>query len=475
MGIDVIARRLSKYIFPLQARLQILCILALLSLPILGATAEDDVVVLKDGRSFTGTILKREKKYVELECEVGGLLTTLRFTHHAILRLEIDGKVIELGAPDPPVPDRQQPKRKLAYAVVPLHGTFGEEIHADVVRDTFDRVRKTTECIVLDIDSNGGFLAEARRIVEVMGEYDDRFVYVALVRKGLSASILPIFACERVLLLPGGRMGAAVSYISNPATGSKEVDAKFNSALAAEVASLAAQHGWNPDIAKAMIVQNEVLMEWRDDQGQLQLGVDAPNGARDIRVVDDETQVLTISTTEAAAWGFPTLLYSSIDADKLGTVIAPDQRWVRSSRYGIMCHERAVGAWKEFAIAYPGQVALAGTIKANITDAYAADPDRFTYEWRQHTYWTEATLTWTTVRVPTATAWSRWYGSTDAALAAWRRAAQGLDFLSRVDGLAEYYFKPRRFDYQELQDEYRRCVEEIERLAANRSRGPAVP
>jgi len=221
---------------------------------------------------------------------------------------------------------------RIYYEVIPLHGTFGCEIRADVVADVLRRSRGKSEFVILDIDSPGGFTAEAKKIAEVMQKHEDDFTFVALVRDGISAAIWPAFESDVILLVEGGVLGGALSY-TQAASGTPEYDAKQNSIWAATIESAATENGWNGDVARAMIVPESHLYYWRSGDGVSHLSADPPKSGH-AEQVDSSEELLTISSNRAQEWGFPPVVPADLEVEQLGDRLVPGATWKRRSRYG---------------------------------------------------------------------------------------------------------------------------------------------
>jgi len=190
---------------------------------------------------------------------------------------------------------------------VPLVGTFGEDIYPKSIAVALDwAAGHGVSDIVFRLDSPGGEVWAAQRIVEIMDRHADQFRYHALVVRGISASIWPAFACATISMPPGSTLGGAVVYHVD--SGSAEVDMKMNSILSAELSARAERNGHDPAVVRAMMASEPELYAWRprdtDDAWHL---TDAREDAyfesnrREIETIDTRTTVLTL-TTNRAAW-----------------------------------------------------------------------------------------------------------------------------------------------------------------------------
>lgn len=219
-----------------------------------------------------------------------------------------------------------QPKQPegTRYLEIPLKGEFGKEITAPGVRDAIRAAKaKKAQAVVLILDSPGGLVIDAQAIAGVLDKEcaasPDLKVY-ALVTRAISASVWPLSRCDKIFFAPGGAAGAAVAFRWDDRTGSAEVDAKFNAAIAAQVSAAAEKHGQSGAAYRAMILQNATLVGWRDGAGALHLSETAPADAKDIEQIDSPASVLAWSTEQAAKYGFGTMLPAA-DADGIGPAL----------------------------------------------------------------------------------------------------------------------------------------------------------
>ena len=250
-----------------------LMITAGLVLSLAAGVCRGDRIVLKNGATYTGTVVESDASRVVFLASMGGSETRLTFPRSAVRRIERSADGTESDTDDAAgeaARERAEAERELAereeaarlerearereranVVVATLHGAFGEEILPIGLERVIEAAdERGAEYIVLDIDSSGGAVWAATRMMELIEESSDRFRFVAVVRRGISASIWPIFSCHDVFVLPRSEVGAAV--IFNSLNG--EVKAKFNSAAAATLGSVAETRGHSPDVVRAMIV-----------------------------------------------------------------------------------------------------------------------------------------------------------------------------------------------------------------------------
>jgi hypothetical protein len=300
-------------------------ILTLLIIAITGLCARADIVTLKDGTTYEGTVIKENGAEVTLEIVISNIKTTKTFPRYKVRSIEykeLEEEVEEESTPSipPRVSDdeddadevvaeeedeaedddssarrtsrtRSSRAQRTTYIVVPVEGTIGEQTNAYGLRLALDQARrKGVSHIVFTIDSPGGLVYDAVDTLEVLKEYDDQMTFHALVEEGaISAASVYVAAADNIWVRPGSRVGGAVAYTGDASSGTTEVDAKMNSIWAAEIASRAESKGYPGDVFRAMV--DPAAEVWIDDEGKVYPSRPSSKGAQQI---DNSRTVLTI-------------------------------------------------------------------------------------------------------------------------------------------------------------------------------------
>jgi hypothetical protein len=195
------------------------------------------------------------------------------------------------------------------YFVVPIRGSIGDEgIHAEEFKASVRRgLGLGARSFIVVIDSPGGVVAEAEEIVDVIAELPPSVRTIAAVRNAISAAMFVAVACDEIFIDDPGTIGAAVSYRPLFETGSVEVDAKFNSALAAKVSAVAEHNGHSGDVVRAMIVMDNVLWATREGEGAERRRIASSRPPQDQvaawELLDSEKTVLTLDHLQAIRLG----------------------------------------------------------------------------------------------------------------------------------------------------------------------------
>lgn len=154
---------------------------------------------------------------------------------------------------------------------VELAINHSKEIEADVV--------------LIDMDTYGGVLTDAKEIVDQLMEIDVP-IWVFINTDAASAGALISIACDSIYMAPGASIGAATVV---DASGEKAPD-KYQSYMRSIMRSTAEENGRDPHIAEGMVDESIV-----------------------IEGIKKEGEVLTFSTSEAIQYGFCEARVNSIE------------------------------------------------------------------------------------------------------------------------------------------------------------------
>ncbi len=218
------------------------------------------------------------------------------------------------------------------YLEIPLQGTFGEDIYPKGVGEAllWASDNGVTD-IVFRIESPGGAVWVAERIVELMNEQRGDLTYHALIERSISASIWPSFACETISMAPRSDFGGAVAFRMDAATGSAEVDMKMNSIRMADVVTEAEENGHSGPVVRAMMISDQELyavLPAGESEWELR-GSEPIDKSRydDYEALDSGESILTLTANQAERFGIaPKLKSERADAlrERLGIEVWDD-------------------------------------------------------------------------------------------------------------------------------------------------------
>tara|TARA_R110002111_G_C5964478_1_gene369768 strand:+ start:107 stop:1504 length:1398 start_codon:yes stop_codon:yes gene_type:complete len=287
-----------------------------------------DILTLKDGTVYEGVITKENRAEVVIEITIANIKTTKTFPRYKVKSIE--HKAVETPAEEKPSESKkdldtdsendsnktsresireQSTKMRVSAAdrtpfmVIPVIGMIGVETNANGLRKALHQAkRRKINHIVFTIDSGGGFVYDAVETLKVLKEFDEELTYHALVEEGaISAASVYVAAADDIFVRPDARVGGAVAYSEDNTSGATEVDAKFNSIWAAEIAARAESKGFPPEIFRAMVVLDAEV--WFDDENKV--FASRPSGAN-AQQIDSKGTILTIRAGQMVQIGMAT-------------------------------------------------------------------------------------------------------------------------------------------------------------------------
>lgn len=449
-------------------------ILATVTALLAAGFAAADVVRMKDGREFVGVILEEKSRTITIDTKISNIRTTMTLHRREIRELEKgplpEGFFDERPSPPaatrperPVAPARERPapaarpsREEARYLEIPIEGEFGKDIIPIGVANALEQAkRRGVEHVVFRINSNGGAVWAAEDIATIMAEHEDAFTYHAVMDKAISASIWVALSCHTMHMTPGATMGAAVAYTRDTSTGELEVDAKFNSALAASLAARAERKGHSPELVRAMVIGAAEAYAWKDESGEWRIGAERPKQFQpdSLRTLDTGDTVLTLTAQEADELGFARLLESG-ETDDLREALGVE-RWRGLGRVGANEMERARNKAKPIferfdvlLIEWRDAVARANAANPGAHNDYRVDYG--------------GNLTDGSRRA--------WQQRTDAAIREWNRARAILVELEKLERQRAELNISRWVESVDLKTSFDLVTENVRRLEANRDR-----
>ncbi len=283
----------------------------------LSTFALGDEIVMRDGTVYTGNIVSKTRRVVEIDTKIHGISTRIKLDRRKIKSI-VEGEVSAPPTTVPATPSIALPAatevaentnkalKRDGYNLileVPLKGGFGKEIYPGGVADSLAWAKENgVTDVVFRINSGGGALWCADDIVAIMKEYRGEFKMHMLIESAISASIWPAFNCDTITMAPGSDFGGAVGYTRNN-TGSAEVDLKMNSIMSAKLESTADANGHSGYLVRAMILSEAAVYAYQQADGQWVYS-DTTEGLPDnYEVIDGPDTVLTLTAKQAIKYG----------------------------------------------------------------------------------------------------------------------------------------------------------------------------
>lgn len=295
----------------------------------LHSAALGDEVVMRDGKVYNGDVVSETRRSVVIDTEVHGIKTRLTLDRRQVK------SITEGDSPADPVVSTDKPTTSITPSIaradeateekvlkrdgynlileVPLKGTFGKDIYPLGIAHSLEwaKEHEVTD-VVFRINSGGGEVWCAKDMVEIMNGYRGDFKMHMLIESAISASIWPSFNCDTITMAPGSDFGGAVVY--RMSTGNFEVDKKMNSIWANKLASAAEARGHLGILVPAMIVSDNSVYAYKDENGEWAFSDTTEGIPSDYEVVDGPDTILTLTQKQAIKYG---LVYGLEDSNSL--------------------------------------------------------------------------------------------------------------------------------------------------------------
>ncbi|MCM3743395.1 nodulation protein NfeD [Sporosarcina luteola] len=148
---------------------------------------------------------------------------------------------------------------------VKLNKEVEKGLYAYLKRSFKEAEEAGAKAIILEINTNGGFIDAAGEIGKLMDETEpDIIAYINY--KALSAGAYIALHADKIYMSPNGKIGAAQAV---EGTTGNAVDVKAHSFWVAEMISAAESHGRNPEYAEAMAEPSIDMKGYRAGKGRL--------------------------------------------------------------------------------------------------------------------------------------------------------------------------------------------------------------
>ncbi len=322
----------------------------------IGATAAAPGALLRltDGTRYEGRLVQRSDAQIVFEIHIGSVRFTRTFTSDQVAAVEAgaDAPLASDGASeiaparddlahvDPPAnrasaaqPGDSPSSQGPTYMLLPLHGTFGEQVDGPIVARCLDHARQVQpDVVIVRIDSPGGMLDTLVTVAEALGNFqrDSAIPVVAFVdHNALSAAALTAMSIRSIYIAPDGTIGAAllISYGPGGAVSSVAADGdvaeKFLSVFRARVRGWVQQAGHDPLLSEAMVdpsLELYLLQGAAGDRRLLRGPIDQRDAAdRTLELIIAQGRLLTLTASDALHVGLVDGVVS--DLDELGAAL----------------------------------------------------------------------------------------------------------------------------------------------------------
>ncbi|MCP3924637.1 MAG: serine protease [Desulfobacterales bacterium] len=205
----------------------------------------------------------------------------------------------------------QEQTKKIA--VVPVSGKIDSAAGSFIQRAVDEGIKNKVSMIIFEMDTFGGGLNAAYKIVDTIVNVPDDIKTVAFIKtKAISAGALISLACNRIYMKKSTTIGdcAPISYYNNQV---QMLGEKFQSPLRAKFRTLAKKSGYSESLAESMVSENIEVYEikYRDGSKKYMdlksyngLSKDKLKKITSKKVVVKKGELLTMDNSEAINLGF---------------------------------------------------------------------------------------------------------------------------------------------------------------------------
>ena len=170
------------------------------------------------------------------------------------------GQAQELESTDDP-PLGQAAAEKKVY-VVPVRDDIMPPILYVIRRGVKEAMAAEADCIILDMETNGGRVDITEEIFDIIGKFPG--LTVTYVNKdAYSAGAFIAVATQKIYMAPQSVIGAAAPIMMSPTGGVSEMpstmEVKMNSAIRAKIRTQAEKNGYAIDVVEAMVDKTKQL------------------------------------------------------------------------------------------------------------------------------------------------------------------------------------------------------------------------
>ena len=209
-------------------------------------------------------------------------------------------------------PSNEKPTEQVATKtiIVPLRGNIGVSFGRDYIGEAgwfnawlleevlkkADADRDNVTTVILEIDSNGGYIVDEREICDLIQLYRGTFEFIAYPHTAFSAASTIVMTCDKLIASPDSKVGAAVAISGE----GNAVGEKFESADASIVRTYFLNGGKPVEIAKAMGLMEYEL--WFNSSSQT-FSNNSHVDELDWELVDGSESILTFDSKQLIAYG----------------------------------------------------------------------------------------------------------------------------------------------------------------------------
>ncbi len=203
------------------------------------------------------------------------------------------------------------------------------------VKSALDYYKKTKPAfIILELNTPGGEVFASQKISDLLREIDNQFnipVVVFIDNWAISAGAMLAYSCRFITTVKDGSIGAAEPVLMGEGGKMQSASEKINSALRTDFGNRAGFFDRDPNIAKAMVDKDIILVLRHgkivklDSKEQIRL-----KGPNPDKIITDKGKLLTLNAQEMLEYGVADLVLPPTKISKETSQEKTDGRWAFS-------------------------------------------------------------------------------------------------------------------------------------------------
>lgn len=197
----------------------------------------------------------------------------------------------------------QTEENLIGYLHVKKDRAIDQSTYIQMKFATEDFKKRGVRFIILHLDTPGGEVLASTKIAELLQKVDlrDDIPVIALIDNwAISAGAMLAYSCRYIGIVKSSIMGAAEPVLMGSEGKMESASEKINSALRAQMASLASYYQRDPLIAKAMVDKDIILV--RRNHQIIELGYEKEIKKSD-QIISKKGKLLTLNSQEMLDYG----------------------------------------------------------------------------------------------------------------------------------------------------------------------------
>ena len=236
--------------------------------------------------------------------------------------------------------ETKQPVSLRTYFTIPIFGQLGREVTADAFSGAIDAaIEAKADYVVVLLDSDGGNLVEAERIIAVLGRHPD-LKTIAMVKRAKGPSVALSLACRRIYLYVEGTASLLLPEQLNGKPLTMEQTERLRTALRRNLLEACKVGGREPLVALGMI---EPDLDLHATPG-VPIRISLRRGGPESQWIKRAGQLLTFDRSNAVEYGYAEAVCTTMD--QIGRKMRISDGWTSAGDGGGQIMRQAAEAFR---------------------------------------------------------------------------------------------------------------------------------